>query len=161
MAQPFDCLCGKENCRGRISGAIDMTEEQLVGMLLNKHICELLNDRKALAMSGNGAAGQAEDEVSVDHESLECITRELREATRRAEEAATAACRALEALQRQQAVHVKAVNGMAIPNGSHQNGNGHHLAQGVSPAAVAGSLRRGLTSRELSGEMGGDTSVYC
>lgn len=159
MAQPFDCLCGKETCRGRIKGARDMTDEQLQGMLLNKHIYELLDERRALAASENGTVGQE----GIDQESLERITRELREATRRAEEAAAAACQALEALQRQQAgliKPVKTVNGKVLTNGSHHLGNGNHADQDITPAAVAGSLRRGPTSRELSGEMGGDTSVY-
>jgi hypothetical protein len=49
------------------------------------------------------------------------------------------------------------VNGNGATNGST---NGHHAAQSASSAhAPAGAQRRGPTSRELSGEMGGDTSV--
>lgn len=155
MAQPFDCLCGTETCRGRISGAGDMTAEQLSGLFLNKHIHELLEQKAANAnghvASGNGAASAAvmgEDDGSalLVAENLADIARELREASDRAEKAAATACRALAALKVRQAGMRKADN----------------KANGVSAAATfnaaAGSLRRGPTSRELSGEMGGDTS---
>lgn len=155
MAQPFDCLCGTETCRGRISGAGDMTAEQLSGLFLNKHIHELHEQKAANGngpvASGNGASSAAakdEDGSSalLVAENLADIARELREASDRAEKAAATACRALVALQVRQAGMLKA--------GKKTNG--------VSPAATfnaaAGSLRRGPTSRELSGEMGGDTS---
>ncbi|KAK1761426.1 hypothetical protein QBC47DRAFT_290108 [Echria macrotheca] len=125
MAQPFDCLCGEKTCRGRISGAADMSDDQLRGMLLNKHIYELLDERKALEAaasrqaSENGAAGGTEEENGL----------------------------------------TKKVNGKGSANGSH-HGAEKFPAQEASPGAVDGSLRRGPTSRELSGEMGGDTSVY-
>ncbi|KAK5660971.1 hypothetical protein OQA88_12346 [Cercophora sp. LCS_1] len=152
MAQPFDCLCGKETCRGRISGARDMTAEQLQGVLLNKHIYELLDEQKAASEKG----AQAEEDISVDQESLEQIAQELREATDRVEKAAAAANRALKALQRQSAAHGQI-------NGAKKVANGVHAANGVNGPSkngeVAGAMRRGPTSRELSGEMGGDTSV--
>ncbi|KAK0651401.1 hypothetical protein B0T16DRAFT_321942 [Cercophora newfieldiana] len=132
MAQPFDCLCGKETCRGRISGARDMTSEQLGNAHLNVHIRQLLAE-KYLAES-------------------------LQEATARAEKAAAAACRVLKAL-------VDANGGGKHVNGSlPTNGSSIDFAYlgvtGALAGAVAGSLRRGPTSRELSGEMGGDTSVF-
>lgn len=155
MAQPFDCLCGTETCRGRISGAGDMTAEQLSGLFLNKHIHELLEQKAANGnghvASGNGAASAAamgEDDGSalLVAENLADIARELREASDRAEKAAATACRALATLKVRRAGLLKAGK----------------TANGASPAATfnaaAGSLRRGPTSRELSGEMGGDTS---
>jgi hypothetical protein len=53
MAQPFDCLCGSGACRGRISGARDMSEDVLAGYWLNGHITELLEARKRVG--GNGS----------------------------------------------------------------------------------------------------------
>uniref|UniRef100_A0A8H7N2A5 Post-SET domain-containing protein n=1 Tax=Bionectria ochroleuca TaxID=29856 RepID=A0A8H7N2A5_BIOOC len=47
MAQPFDCLCGTPTCRGRISGARDMTEAQLDGVWLNGHIIQLRAEQQA------------------------------------------------------------------------------------------------------------------
>lgn len=46
MAQAFNCLCGKPTCRGRISGANDMTPVQLEGLWLNGHIRELLEEQQ-------------------------------------------------------------------------------------------------------------------
>lgn len=50
MAQPFDCNCRTPSCRGRISGAKDMTEEQLNGYWLSRHIQDLKTEQ-----SGHGA----------------------------------------------------------------------------------------------------------
>lgn len=41
MDQAFDCKCGTRSCKGRISGAKDMTGEQLRGYFLNAHIEDL------------------------------------------------------------------------------------------------------------------------
>ncbi|KAK0626177.1 hypothetical protein B0T14DRAFT_421477 [Immersiella caudata] len=120
MAQPFDCLCGKETCRGRISGARDMTSEHLGNAHLNVHIRQLLAEKYATELA---IATPAVDTN----------------------------------------VHVngggKHTNGLSSANGTGID----YAYLGVTDAlagAVAGSLRRGPTSRELSGEMGGDTSVY-
>ncbi|PSS07174.1 hypothetical protein M430DRAFT_193879 [Amorphotheca resinae ATCC 22711] len=45
MAQGFTCLCGAATCRGYIAGARDMTEQQLRGVWLNKHIREMIAER--------------------------------------------------------------------------------------------------------------------
>ncbi|KAK5467493.1 hypothetical protein LTS15_000466 [Exophiala xenobiotica] len=41
MEQPFQCGCGTASCKGLISGAKDMTPEQLRGYFLNAHIEDL------------------------------------------------------------------------------------------------------------------------
>ncbi|KIW55984.1 hypothetical protein PV05_04687 [Exophiala xenobiotica] len=41
MEQPFQCGCGTASCKGVISGAKDMTPEQLRGYFLNAHIEDL------------------------------------------------------------------------------------------------------------------------
>lgn len=48
MAQPFDCLCGTEECRGRISGAKDTSLDVLDEYWLNPHIEELLHEKAAI-----------------------------------------------------------------------------------------------------------------
>ncbi|KAI9701978.1 MAG: hypothetical protein M1836_001322 [Candelina mexicana] len=47
MAQPFDCSCGAPDnqCKGRISGAKDMREDDLRQYWLNEHIEKLLRNR--------------------------------------------------------------------------------------------------------------------
>jgi hypothetical protein len=52
MAQPFECGCKEEGCRGEIKGAKDMDEGVLKQYWLNKHIEEMLEEKK----SGNGTA---------------------------------------------------------------------------------------------------------
>lgn len=136
MAQPFDCLCGKPTCRGRIAGARDMTSQQLDGLWLNGHIHELLQELReqqspAAGKSGtitNGASkqqnGNGNGRVVHDDNGDDATAAALRDALGHAERGLEAARRALEAY-----------------------------------AASSAAGRRGPTSRELSGEMGGDTSV--
>jgi hypothetical protein len=45
MAQPFECGCGQEGCRGKISGAKDMDESVLAEYWLNAHIEEMLVEK--------------------------------------------------------------------------------------------------------------------
>lgn len=189
MAQPFDCLCGTPTCRGRISGARDMTLEQLDGLWLNGHIRELLEEREAQKEQGrkqgqNGGTAAAAATSNGRHgvvaaparapengafqngthhtpaaaaaapETVDQTVRALRDALAHAEKVVEAARLALVsyagALQ---------ADGFGKANG---NGNGHAFDSAATTAvaeASAGLQRRGPTSRELSGEMGGDTSV--
>jgi len=166
MAQPFDCLCGTPACRGRIAGARDMTPEQLGNAHLNVHIRQLLAEKymaeSAIATPFKNGAGDGtvqkngylslngenvpDDAASINQETLEQITRELLEATQRAEKAAAAACRVLKVLQRRSSSNSVSFGCLGVANG-------------LAGALPEGSRRRGPTSRELSGEMGGDTSV--
>jgi hypothetical protein len=167
MAQPFNCLCGKPTCRGRISGARDMTEEQLEGMWLNGHIRELLAEQEQ-------QSSETRDTVSEDLYDTDQTAQALRDALQHAEKVVEAARTALmcyaRTIRTQQYKGVNGTNGIKAAANGHINGNsanGHHsnghaangCYNGASTAinAVTGSLRRGPTSRELSGEMGGDT----
>ncbi|EMD64250.1 hypothetical protein COCSADRAFT_36825 [Bipolaris sorokiniana ND90Pr] len=47
MAQPFECLCKEEACKGVIKGARDMNEGALREYWLNAHVEEMLEERKA------------------------------------------------------------------------------------------------------------------
>lgn len=46
MAQPFPCNCNTPSCRGLISGAKDMTHDQLAGYWLSGHIRELKGEQE-------------------------------------------------------------------------------------------------------------------
>jgi hypothetical protein len=46
MAQPFECGCGEQGCKGTISGASDMSEDVLGEYWLNAHVVELLEEQK-------------------------------------------------------------------------------------------------------------------
>lgn len=54
MAQPFDCNCGSEKCKGKISGAKDMDEKVLREYWLNPHIERMLDARNAEKTGQNG-----------------------------------------------------------------------------------------------------------
>ncbi|KAK0674567.1 hypothetical protein QBC41DRAFT_332686 [Cercophora samala] len=137
MAQPFDCFCGSAECKGRISGARDMGEEQLRGMFLNAHIRELLGM--------NGTRTRVEEEED-----------ETARALRNVVEAANKALDSYLASKNGVAVKVEkklnGVNGVKRAlNGEYKNGGG------ITEVEAEGLRARGTTSRELSGEMGGDT----
>lgn len=172
MAQPFDCLCGTPTCRGRIAGARDMTLAQLDGLWLNGHIRELLEEREnpnkttkkqtngapAAITNGHGSNGYPAIPSTADQTVLA-----LRDALTHAEKVVEAARLALvsyvEALQ----LTGGCGNGNKQANGSshgQDNGRPFDAAGPASAQASAGAQRRGPTSRELSGEMGGDTSVH-
>ncbi|KAF5661316.1 post-SET domain-containing protein [Fusarium heterosporum] len=125
MAQAFDCLCGTPSCRGRISGARDMTQAQLDGIWLNGHIIQLRAEQ--LSHSEDPTANALRDAVVHAEKVLESARLALRS---------------------------------YASNAHTQNGNGtfpsKHVNGTLGKAAVL--EHRGPTSRELSGEMGGDTS---
>lgn len=180
MAQPFDCLCGQPTCRGRISGARDMTSEQLKGIWLNAHIRELLEERDAAASSTstsspspssaqttNGAAavtngktdnngvvkknGTAAPENGVVDQTADALRDALKHAEQVVEAAKTALATYLESRTGSSSYGVAVLSSVEAANGS-------DVANG-EPNSKAGVQRRGVTSRELSGEMGGDTPI--
>ncbi|KAK3304351.1 uncharacterized protein B0T15DRAFT_238014 [Chaetomium strumarium] len=172
MAQPFDCLCGTPSCRGRIAGARDMTAEQLSGMWLNGHIRQLLEERERADQmqtqmpEQNDTAASADAAVATETKASENdavatsnghseqvsgptdrTVQALRDALTHAEKVVDAARLAL--VSYVEALHLAGI-------GKH----GHPVFDAAKPAAVdvpVGAQRRGPTSRELSGEMGGDT----
>jgi hypothetical protein len=175
MAQPFQCLCGRPSCRGLISGAKNMTQIQLEGVWLNGHIRELLNEQNGVStvesslakarnayntnppskwlsnnshMSENGHDGEMDDPTA----------QALRDALKHAEKVVEAARMALR-------TYVESTHGSsnATPSNSIYDLNEaasvmHKNELATLLGTVNGSERRGPTSRELSGEMGGDTT---
>ncbi|KAG8156782.1 hypothetical protein KVR01_013387 [Diaporthe batatas] len=129
MAQPFHCVCGSAACRGKIAGAKDMTAKQLEGLWLNGHIRELKDQQQVRKEVSPGEHAMGE------HGSPENFA------------------------------HAKIDGADGDPTvRALRDALGH--AEKVVEAARAALLgyigaaaRRGPTSRELSGEMGGDTVV--
>jgi hypothetical protein len=138
MSQAFDCLCGTPSCRGRISGAKDMTDAQLEGLWINGHIRELREEQKTKGSSANGAA--------VSDPTAEA----LKDALELAEKVVIAAHAALSSY----AQTVGSGHGPGYTNVSPAQFGVDGLSK---TGSTNGSQRRGPTSRELSGEMGGDT----
>lgn len=132
MAQPFQCLCNTPLCRGTISGAKHMKPSQLGGYWLNTHIRQLLEEQQQHSPPENGTAADPTAQA-------------LRNSLSRAEQSAEAARAALR-------TYLHGVEGAGV--------NGDAVAAANGDAGLGKGLgRRGQTSRELSGEMGGDT-VY-
>ncbi|KAK8086362.1 hypothetical protein PG994_001336 [Apiospora phragmitis] len=159
MAQPFDCLCGKPTCRGHISGARDMTERQLEGLWINGHIRELLEEKAAgdakLPQNGSAKPASAKDGQS------DTTALALEEALKHANKVVEAARNALQSYIETRTPRQKGTYASG-GNGNVPNGNAHHSPLiengGNAQATMAPGLpRRGPTSRELGGEMGGDT----
>ena len=158
MAQPFQCLCGKPTCRGLISGARDMTDAQLSGIWLNGHIRELLEEQRGRGYDNNlsintlsttTTANASTTASSVNGEnnnnnnnSEKFAELELDQTARSLRDALTHAEKVVEAARNALTSYVGAVN-----------------AKSASNKVPEGAQRRGPTSRELSGEMGGDTEV--
>ncbi|KAI1494445.1 hypothetical protein F5X96DRAFT_560409 [Biscogniauxia mediterranea] len=162
MAQPFDCLCGAPSCRGRIAGARDMAPAQLSGVWLNGHIRELKEEQQKQQQyrkhSPLPLVTAAHEEKEDDEDDEDDFTAQaLRDALAHAEkvvEAARAALRSYVAARggRQQQQQQQCSGGKC------GSGSGA-CASSAALEAGGGLTRRGATSRELSGEMGGDTVV--
>ncbi|KAK8107179.1 Histone-lysine N-methyltransferase ash1 [Apiospora kogelbergensis] len=144
MAQPFDCLCGKPTCRGRIGGARDMTKKQLEGLWINGHIRELLEE-KAAGDAEQSENGSAKSTPTRDAQS-DTTALALEDALKHAHKVVEAARNALQS-------YIETATPKQNLNSAPKLENG-----GSAQATMAPGLpRRGPTSRELSGEMGGDT----
>ncbi|EGO56251.1 hypothetical protein NEUTE1DRAFT_64645 [Neurospora tetrasperma FGSC 2508] len=157
MAQPFDCLCAKPTCRGRISGARDMTDAQLSGAWLNGHIRDLLEEQRgsssSSSLNGSNSATYTIPEKNSSEKNgfhkvgeLDQIAQSLRDALTHAEKVVEAARNALMS-------YVGAVNDAATA----ANNGAAKKKEEEEEESPEGARRRGPTSRELSGEMGGDT----
>ena len=154
MAQPFDCLCGTPTCRGRIAGARDMTATQLDGLWLNGHIRELLEERENPKRSQKTNGHHLQNgHTATTTASADQTVLALRDALAHAEKVVDAARLALVS-------YVEAVQLANGPSSAYRHNGGGNGAGPVSAQASSGAQRRGPTSRELSGEMGGDTSVH-
>jgi hypothetical protein len=131
MAQGFDCFCGAETCRGWIGGAKSMKKKDLEGMWLSIHIRKLLQERDAVETGSWIATGKEENDPMYEI---------LKKALEQAKAVVQASQKALDTYQ---SLHGR--DGYAI---------------GVGKDGMKGRVREnGVGSRELSGEMGGDTKT--
>lgn len=145
MAQPFQCLCGTPTCRGTIDGAKKMTSAQLDGLWLSKHIREL----RAEQASGSSSA-------TLSTPSSDPTAEALKNAVDQAEKVVEAARSALLSYAGSVTAASPAAqqsNGSADVNGSSK------FLSNAGDVKRNGLDRRGPSSRELGGEMGGDTAI--
>ncbi|KAJ6784118.1 hypothetical protein PWT90_07268 [Aphanocladium album] len=140
MAQPFQCLCGTPTCRGTIDGAKNMTAAQLDGLWLSKHIRELRAEQ-----AGGGSPSPSPASSSSDPTAYA-----LQNAVEQAEKVVEAARSAL----------LSYTNTTTANNGNKFLSNGGGGSSSTENGKGSNGIgRRGPTSRELSGEMGGDTAI--
>ncbi|CZS90577.1 uncharacterized protein RAG0_01610 [Rhynchosporium agropyri] len=128
MAQGFECFCGTRSCRGFISGAKNMSGAQLDGMWLNEHIKTLLAERDA-PKSQVGSGTYLSNDPSSTSKSKTSFPNSTSPTT----------------LSKSTSTDLTNSGPDSMTNGS------------VQQDGLNGGERRGVTSRELSGEMGGDT----
>ena len=185
MSQPFHCLCQKPGCRGNISGAKEMGQERMEGMWINGHIRELLEDyesqnqsqkeenslvqsKKAAGKTPENGVGLCSGQSSEENtaagtpDSSDPTAVALKDALAHAEKVVAAARNALQAYMEQQnqtGVTAHDANNAVRTAGASTIVVSNKLYDEVPAKVVAGSEERGVTSRELSGEMGGDTST--
>ena len=138
MAQPFQCHCASPLCRGTIGGAKDMTPSQLEGYFLNAHIRSLIEER-------DNQQQQQQQQGQSDPTALA-----LQNVLRSAEKSLDSARAALQ-------TYLGGVDGAAGTTTTTAKANGA-ADDKVSMGNGVGT-RSGPTSRELSGEMDGDTRV--
>ncbi|KAG6037174.1 hypothetical protein E4U41_005283 [Claviceps citrina] len=151
MAQPFTCLCNHPSCRGTISGAKDMTPSQLNGTWLNPHIRHLLEQQQQQQQQQAGTGAAALQDAT---------SKALQHALHQAEKALEAARLAARTYASSRPDVARAIPGPGSrTNGSVAKADTASASASASAVAELGLNRRGVSSRELGGEMGGDTAV--
>lgn len=160
MAQPFTCFCGTPSCRGLIGGARNMTQDQLAGLWLNGHIWELLNEQKKQQQLKTARPENGTSSAATTAEIPSAIEQALKEELARAEESLHKADQATEAARRALAAHR---NGITTNGKGHSSNGTNGTSNGVNGAGSVksvpnGAARHGTSSRELGGELGGDTA---
>lgn len=159
MAQGFDCFCGSRNCCGYISGAKNMSSEQLRGKKLNLHIERLLEEQLA---AGERESSPTDQAIAILKEAKLNVFR-LSEA-----ELISGFDGMLETLRiiKQLDDTIKLTIGIAEESKEKEQLLNEELEQlraamnklRTAGGSKSGAVRQnGVGNRELSGEMGGDT----
>jgi hypothetical protein len=157
MDQPFTCFCSTPSCRGFISGAKEMSPAQLEGMWLNAHIRSLLESHSSPS-STPSPSSNTPISTSIPS-STDATEQALRENLLLARKMVTAAQKALDTYK---SLHGKEDAGAIDGNDGEVRENGvgsRELSGEMGGDTTETKARRGVTSREMSGEMGGDTSA--
>lgn len=145
-----------------------MTQKQLAGLWINGHIRELLEQQSRISAAGNGKLsenGNGTAETGHEASGEDHTAQALRDALQHAELAAEASRTALNAyIKSSQSGRTATTydDGRLNKNGKNHSETDIELRGGDSKSqdeGVTGLASRGPTSRELSGEMGGDTAA--
>jgi hypothetical protein len=157
MDQPFTCFCSTPSCRGFISGAKEMSPAQLEGMWLNAHIRSLLESHSS--PSSTPSLSSNTPTSTSNPSSTDATEQALHENLLLARKMVTAAQKALDTYK---SLHGKEDAGPIDGNDGEVRENGvgsRELSGEMGGDTTETKARRGVTSREMSGEMGGDTSA--
>ncbi|KAH8687350.1 hypothetical protein BGZ60DRAFT_522012 [Tricladium varicosporioides] len=170
MAQGFDCFCGHATCKGKITGAKDMPAEKLEGYFLNAHIRNMLEERDGVTKVEENAAqnGHENDHGKSVQNGVQKIANSINGTHTPTDDVEAALLMSLLAAVEMVSSAKKTLDiYRATKIGTTMNSkNANDAANGAQAvvadaggAMVEGEKRRGVTSREMSGEMGGDTLV--
>ncbi len=158
MAQGFACICNTASCRGYISGAKNLSAAQLQGLWLNKHIEELLEEQHSTKTNGSNTSNGTQNSSGTKSMlksfgtprkdvTLDALVANL-ELARKTVDAAQ------KALDTYRSIHVDAEP--LNPQNAYTTECFDDYGMDTGPQV--GAIREnGIGSRELSGEMGGDT----
>jgi hypothetical protein len=163
MAQGFDCFCGSASCKGYISGAKNMSATSLQGMFLNKHIREMLIERDGLEVAEGVVVGFKDESPSIPnngvkngHSNGNGIKHNGNNGAEKKASHAQDETLAVLQLSLMQARKLVDSTQKALDTYKSLHCNGEH--DEASSNGQKGAVREnGVGSRELSGEMGGDT----
>lgn len=165
MAQGFSCFCGADTCRGYIAGAKQMGVGALQGVWLNAHIRGLLEERErgdgavdipAHHQNGNEKEDEKENGNANSKHDFDAMETALLASLQQAEMLVEAAKHALSTYVGQYEYGKLAQSGGVRENVVGSRELSGEMGGDTDQLGVAGK-RRGVTSREMSGEMGGDT----
>jgi hypothetical protein len=154
MAQGFSCFCGAATCRGFISGAKNMKPEQLDGMWLNAHIRSLLEERDGVPSTSLSSLTLAPGSTEKEKDLAVNGTKEVENGTGEESDLTEEALKsALDQARRMVDAAQKALD-------TYKSLHGRSSVDDLAGTGGKGAVRQnGVGSRELSGEMGGDTKV--
>jgi hypothetical protein len=160
MDQGFDCFCGSKNCLGYIGGAKYMTSAQLEGRWINAHIRSLLEERESerpeqheMEPDDSYAPINSPNQSKINE--AEIPTRdpgELHTPDKDTPDTDPTHKALLFMLSQARTMVDTAQKALETYMSLHSDN-----FEGVNGVKVDGTMRRGVTSREMSGEMGGDT----
>ena len=145
MAQSFNCLCQSTSCRGSISGAGQMPRSQLEGLWLSGHIRDMLEEKY-------GGPFSTSTSLLSEHPCSSTTSASTAAAVAVASRVGSKGNSMTADVKRGEDIVIKALQDALA-----------QAERGVDAARIAllsyVGVRNGPTSRELSGEMGGDTET--
>ncbi|TVY32876.1 hypothetical protein LSUB1_G007073 [Lachnellula subtilissima] len=153
MAQGFSCFCGADTCRGFIKGAKGMGKGALEGVWLNAHIRGLLEERDAV---GNGAVDVSSSTVDIPAPAP-APTNGNSNGNGPKPEIANGNSNAKNEVDSMQSALLSSLQQAELLVSAAKHALATYVSHYSKPSPPFSLALNGAGSRELSGEMGGDT----